>query len=39
VPIELVYEIIKEVKQGKETIKESTEVIDDLQSKQLEKED
>lgn len=39
VPIELIREIIDEIKQWKQTIKETTEVIDDLQSKQLEKED
>ena len=39
VPMELIREIIQEVKQNKNTIKETTEVIDDLQSKQLEKED
>jgi hypothetical protein len=38
-PIELIKEICKEIKQGKKTIKETTDIIDDLQSKQLEKED
>lgn len=39
VPMELIREIIQEVKANKKTITETTEVIDDLQSKQLEKED
>lgn len=39
VPMELIRSIIQEIKSNKTTIKENTEVIDDLQSKQLEKED
>lgn len=39
VPLELIYDIINEIKEWKRLIKENTEVIDDLQSKQLEKED
>ena len=39
VPIELIREIISEVKANKDTIKTTTEVIDDLQSRELERED
>jgi len=39
VPIELIKEIIREIRENKHKISETSEILDDLQSKQAEKDD